>query len=137
MEYPHQELTRRITAAAITVQQELRPGLDEKFYERALCIELAEMNLHFDQQNQYPVHYKNRFLGNLIPDLVVENSVIVDAKYVDGFGPAHEAQMLGYLSITGLDVGLLLNFKAWPLGKKRIIRPGYRSGPCEPPDLTR
>ena len=126
MEYPHQDLTRRIIAAAITVHQELRPGLDEKFYERALCIELAEMNIHFDQQTQYPVEYKNRFLGNLIPDLVVENSVIVDAKYVDAFCPAHEAQMLGYLSITGLDVALLLNFKNWPLGKKRIIRPGYQ-----------
>ena len=133
MEYPHQDLTRRIIAAAITVHQVLRPGLDEKFYERALCIEFAEMQIDFDQQREYPVEYKNRFLGNLIPDLVVENSVIVDAKYVDAFGPAHEAQMLGYLSITGLDIALLLNFKTWPLGKKRIIRPGYQP---DPPDSS-
>lgn len=129
MDYLHQDLTRRVIAAAIAVHQELRPGFDEKFYERALCIEFAEMEIRVDQQKQYPVEYKKRFLGNLIPDLVVENSVIVDAKNVDAFSPAHEAQMLGYLGITGLDVALLLNFKTWPLGKKRIIRPGYEPKP--------
>jgi GxxExxY protein len=60
---------------------------------------------------------------------VVEDSVIVDPKYVDSFTPAHEAQMLGYLSITGLDVALLINFKTWPLGKRRIVRPGYQPNP--------
>jgi GxxExxY protein len=136
MEYPHKELTREIIAAAIVVHHELRTGLDEKFYERALCIEFAERGIHFDQQIQYPVSYKKRFLGNLIPDLVVENSIIVDTKVVDAFTPAHEAQMLGYLNITGLDVALLLNFKVWPLGKKRIIRPGYSTSDYNPPDLT-
>jgi len=136
MDYPHQELTREIIAAAITVHQELRTGLDEKFYERALCIEFAERGIHFDQQIQYPVNYKKRFLGNLIPDLVVENSIIVDTKTVDAFTPAHEAQMLGYLSITKLDVALLLNFKVWPMGKKRIIRPGYLPSNGSPPNLT-
>jgi len=136
MEYPHKELTREIIAAAIMVHQELRTGLDEKFYERALCIELGERGIHFDQQMQYPVHYKERFLGKLIPDLVVEHAVIVDTKVVDAFTSAHEAQMLGYLGITGLDVALLLNFKTWPLGKKRIIRQGYRSTLEEPPNLS-
>ena len=136
MEYPHKELTREIIASAIMVHQELRTGLDEKFYERALCIEFAERGIHFDQQLEYPVHYKKRFLGNLIPDLVVEKSVIVDTKVVDAFTPAHEAQMLGYLNITGLDVALLLNFKVWPLGKKRIIRPGYLPCDNEPPNLS-
>jgi len=136
MDYPHKELTREIIAAAIMVHQELRTGLDEKFYERALCIEFAERGIHFDQQTLYPVSYKKRFLGNLIPDLVVENSVNVDTKVVDAFTPAHEAQMLGYLNITGLDVALLLNFKVWPLGKKRIIRPGYSPNNPIPPDLS-
>lgn len=136
MEYPHQELTRRIIGAAIAVHQALRPGLDEKIYERALCIEFAEMDLHFEQQPQFSARYKGHFLGNLIPDLVVESTVIVDAKCVQAFTPSHEAQMLGYLNITGLDLALLLNFKAWPLGKKRIIRPGYQSGFNGPPDLT-
>ena len=124
-DWPHQELTGNIIAAAIAVHRELRPGLDEKLYERALCIEFAERGIRFTQQPCYVVEYKDRFIGDLIPDLVVENKVIVDAKCVTSFTSVHEAQMLGYLSITGLDVGLLLNFKSWPLGKRRFIRPNY------------
>jgi GxxExxY protein len=125
MMLPHQELTGKVIAAAIAVHQELRPGLDEKLYERALCIELAERNIYFEQQPKYEVRYKAHFLGHLIPDLVVEKTLIVDAKCVESFTSLHEAQMIGYLSITGLDVALLLNFKSWPLGKKRITRPGF------------
>lgn len=123
----HQELTGKVIAAAIAVHQELRPGLDEKLYERALCIELAERNIYFEQQPKYEARYKGHFLGHLIPDLVVEKAIIVDAKCVECLTPAHDAQMIGYLTITGLDVALLLNFKSWPLGKKRIIRPGFVS----------
>lgn len=129
MDLPHQELTGQVIAAAIVVQQELRPGLDEKLYERALCIELAERGIHFEQQPRYDVVYKSRHIGHLTPDLVVENKLIVDPKVADAFTSAHEAQMIGYLNITGLDVALLLNFKVWPLGKKRIIRPGYLNPP--------
>ena len=124
---PHQELTGKVIAAAIAVHQELRPGLDEKLYERALCIELAERKIFFEQQPKYEARYKGHFLGHLIPDLVVEKTLIVDAKCVECFTPAHDAQMIGYLSITGLDIALLLNFKSWPLGKKPIIRPGFVS----------
>jgi GxxExxY protein len=129
MEYLHQDLTRRIIAAAIAVHQELRPGLDEKLYERALCIELAERNIYFEQQPKYEARYKGHFLGHLIPDLVVDRTLIVDAKCVESFTSLHEAQMIGYLCITGLDVALLLNFKTWPLGKKRVIRPGCQPNP--------
>ncbi|MEO7098213.1 MAG: GxxExxY protein [Luteolibacter sp.] len=126
MEMPHQELAGKVIAAAIAVHQILRPGLNEKLYERALCIEFTERGIHFKQQPIYPAEYKGYQIGELIPDLVVENTLIVDAKCVSSFVSAHEAQMLGYLSITGLDVGLLLNFKSWPLGKRRFIRPGFQ-----------
>lgn len=128
---PHNELTGRVIDAAIRVQKELRPGMDEKLYERALCLELADMGIRFDQQRSYDVNYKGRFLGHLIPDLVVEDRIIVDLKCVEQFTSAHVAQMQGYLAITGLDIALLLNFKAWPLGKKRVIRLGYQ--PPNPP----
>lgn len=121
IQFPHQELTREIIGAAIAVHQELRPGLDEKLYERALCIEFAARGINFVQQPDYPVNYRDHFLGNLRPDLVVESKIIVDAKCVESFSAAHEAQMLGYLSVTGLPIALLLNFKVWPLGKKRIV----------------
>ncbi len=119
---PHQELTREVISAAISVHQELRPGLDEKLYERALCVEFADRGIHFEQQPKYEAFYKNRFIGHLIPDLVVENKLIVDAKCVDSLLPCHEAQMIGYLNISKLEVGLLLNFKNWPLGKRRLFR---------------
>lgn len=129
MDYPHKELTREIISAAIAVHEVLRPGLDEKLYERALCIEMGQRSMFFEQQPKHEVTYKGKFLGHLIPDLVVERKVIVDTKCVSAFDSAHEAQMLGYLNITGLDVALLLNFKTWPLGKKRVIRQGFPNHP--------
>ena len=56
---------------------------------------------------------------------VVENKIIVDTKCVESFTLTHDAQMLGYLNITGLDLALLLNFKVWPLGKRRVLRPNF------------
>lgn len=119
-QYPHSELTAAIIAAATEVHRELRPGLDEVMYERAICIEFAEHSIHFSQQSAYPVRYKDHFLGNLIPDLIVDNKVIVDLKVVDAFNETHVAQMLGYLNITGLEIGLLINFKHAKLQIKRV-----------------
>lgn len=123
MDFPHQDLTGAVISAAIEVHQTLRPGLDEKLYERALCLELADRGIHFEQQPKYEAYYKTRFIGHLIPDLVIENTLIVDTKCVAAFGPSHEAQIIGYLNISKLEVGLLLNFKTWPLGKRRLYRP--------------
>jgi GxxExxY protein len=116
----HQELTQRIIGAAMEVHRALRNGLDEKLYENALCIEFAELGVHFSQQQRFCVMYKKRPIGTLIPDLIVENSVIVDTKVVDDFNDAHVSQMIGYLKITGLKIGLLLNFKHSSLKIKRI-----------------
>ena len=118
--YPHSDLTAAIIAAATDVHEEIRPGLDEKIYERALCIEFAERSVDFSQQAVYSVTYKGHYIGNLIPDLIVENKVIVDLKVVDAFNDSHIAQMLGYLKITGLEIGLLINFKHAKLQIKRI-----------------
>jgi GxxExxY protein len=116
----HVELTERIIGAAMEVHRELRNGLDEKLYENALCIEFAERGVFFEQQRSHTVFYKNRPIGNLIPDLIVEQSVIVDTKVVEAFNDAHISQMIGYLKITGLKVGLLINFKHASLKVKRI-----------------
>jgi GxxExxY protein len=116
----HAELTQRIIGAAMDVHRELRNGLDEKLYENALCIEFADQGIYFDQQKSHTVFYKNRPIGNLIPDLIVEQSVIVDTKVVEAFNDAHISQMIGYLKITGLKVGLLINFKHASLKVKRI-----------------
>ncbi len=114
------ELTGRIIGAAIRVLDALKPGLDEKLYENALVIELVKQDLQPEQQRSFPVHYDGKFIGKLIPDLIVKD-VVVDAKFVTAFAPDHIAQMLGYLNITGLPLGLLLNFRYRKLQIKRVI----------------
>ena len=73
-------------------------------------------------------------IGNLIPDLIVDNAVIVDPKVVACFTETHVAQMIGYLNITALDLALLVNFKNARLEWKRVLRP-QQSEECMPPDL--
>ncbi|MFZ5806128.1 MAG: GxxExxY protein [Verrucomicrobiota bacterium] len=116
------ELTGKIIGAAMTVLQELKPGLDEKLYEKALVIELQRLGIKTDQQKQFPVHYRNEHIGTLIPDLVVENKVIIETKVAENLNRAHEAQLLGYLTITGMRIGLLLNFKDVKLRWKRLAK---------------
>lgn len=114
------QVTRRIIGAAIRVLEQLRPGLEEKLYENAMVIELAKQGMQPEQQKSYPVHYDGKFIGKLIPDLVV-GGVVVDAKVATALNADHVAQMLGYLNITGLPLGLLLNFRYRKLQIKRVI----------------
>ncbi len=114
------DLTEKIIGAAHTVLWTLKPGLDEKLYERALVIELSKKGLRCDAQKQFPVHYDGHHIGTLVPDLIVEGRVIVDAKVVSTFNDSHLAQMLGYLNITALKTALLLNFKHAKLQIKRV-----------------
>ena len=105
----YEELSGKIIGAAMTVLNELGPGLDEKLYERALVIELRKRGNKADQQKSFPVHYAGELIGTLIPDLIVDGLVIVDPKVVDSFNEAHLRQMIGYLAITKLKLALLLN----------------------------
>lgn len=118
----HEELSRSIIGAAMTVLNELKPGLHEKLYENALVIELRERGHEIEQQKEFPVHYKGHFIGKLIPDLIVDRKVIADPKVVTGFNDNHIAQMIGYLAKTDLQLALLLNFKHAKLNWKRIVR---------------
>src|SRR5712675_1948311 len=100
----HEEITQDIIGAAMTVLNELKPGLDEKLYENALVIELVARGHSVQQQARFDVFYRGQFIGLLVPDLIVDGKVIVDPKVVRAFNDNHMAQMLGYLSITGLEV---------------------------------
>lgn len=84
-------------------------------------MELKHLGLKVDQQRQFPVEYRGVRVGTLIPDLIVENLIIVDTKVVTSFHENHFAQMMGYLAITGLDLALLLNFKHTRLKIKRVV----------------
>ena len=117
----HRELSESIIGAAMTVLNALKPGLDEKLYENAMVIELNKRDHKVEQQRQFSVRYAGQLIGTMIPDLIVDELVIVDAKVVTAFNETHIAQMLGYLNITGLDLALLINFKYAKLQWKRMI----------------
>jgi GxxExxY protein len=118
----HEELSETIIGAAMTVLNTLKPGLDEKLYERALVIELRKRGHKVDQQKQFPVHYDGQLIGTLVPDLIVDDLVIADPKVATSFNDTNLAQMIGYLNITGLRLALLLNFKHSKLQWKRVVR---------------
>ena len=122
MQLLHEELTKAIIGASMEVLNTLKPGLDEKVYERALVVELAERCHRIDQQRRFSVVYKDLLVGELVPDLIVDETVIVDLKVVTGFSDSHVAQMIGYLAITGLSTGLLVNFHGAELKWKRVVR---------------
>jgi GxxExxY protein len=117
---PNVDLTKIVIGAAMKVLNTLKPGLDEKLYEKALIIELAKQKLECQQQKQYDVFYDGQLIGTLIPDLIIDGRLIVDTKVVTEFNDSHMAQMLGYLNITGLRTALLLNFKHADLRIRRI-----------------
>ena len=74
----HEELSGEIVGATMTALNELKPGLDEKLYERAMIIELKYRGHIISVQSSFPRHYRGELIGNLIPDLSVDNAVIVD-----------------------------------------------------------
>src|ERR1700730_6243472 len=129
----HEELSKEIIGAAMHVLNEMKPGLDEKLYERALVIELRKRGHIVETQKEFQVFYGGEVIGNLIPDLIVNEKVIVDPKVVLAFNDAHIAQMVGYLAITGLELALLLNFKSTRLEWKRVAR--QQKPGSEAPDL--
>ena len=118
----HEELSGKIIGAAMEVLNDLKSGLDEKLYERALVIELRRRGHTVDAQRSYPVFYNSERIGHLLPDLIVVDTDIVDQKAVSAFNEAHTAQMIGYLAISQLDLALLLNFKSARLEWKRVVR---------------
>jgi GxxExxY protein len=110
--YDHDPLTQRIIGCAIEVHRQLGPGLLEKNYEEALCMELTEPSLAYTRQVGVPVLYKGHVIGEHRPDLVVADRVVVEVKSVEAINPVHQAQMLAYMRILRLPVGLLLNFNS-------------------------
>lgn len=118
----HADLSEQVIGASIVVLNTLGPGLDEKIYERALVIELTERRIPVDTQHKFPVYFKDNLVGALIPDLIVDERIVVDTKVVEVFHDNHIAKNLAHLAITGLELGLLVNFKYARLQWKRVIR---------------
>jgi GxxExxY protein len=103
-------LTERIIGCAIEVHRNLGPGLLEAIYESALCIEMELAGLAYERQKPIQVMYKGHALGEHRLDIVVEDAVILELKSVERFDRVFEAQILSYLRMTELPIGLLINF---------------------------
>ena len=116
-----EELTREIIGCSFEVLNELGHGLLEKPYENALGVEFGLRGIVYQQQFHYDVMYKDVVVGEYIPDLIVADKVVVDTKVVDHITDHEIGQMLNYLKITGLKVGLIINFKKARLEWKRIV----------------
>ena len=115
---PENDCSHAVIGAAVEVQRSLGVGLLESAYSAAFAIELAERGLRFEREAPIWGKYKNKDLGVVYrADFVVENSVIVELKAMDGVTEVHKAQLLSYLRMSGCKLGLLINFHAFPVVK--------------------
>jgi GxxExxY protein len=118
------ELTERVIGLAIEVHRSLGPGLLESAYEECLSFELGQSGMIYRRQVPLPVVYKDvRLDCGYRMDLVVENELIIEIKATERLMPIHEAQMITYLRLSGLHIGLLVNFNDVTLrsGLRRVV----------------
>jgi GxxExxY protein len=116
-------VTGLVIACAIEVHKALGPGLKESSYQKALCEALSSRNVKYEAQRSVQVLFKGTSVGRYQPDLIVENLVVVELKSVDRLIPFFTFQVISYLKITGLRVGLILNFNCAKMadGIKRVV----------------
>jgi GxxExxY protein len=130
---PLEDLTEQIIGCAIEVHRELGPGLLESIYQECLTMELERARLSFEEERPVAVIYKGRTLAQRFRlDLVVEHKVVVEIKAIDNVHPAHLAQVVSCLKLTGYPAGLLLNFNKPTLreGMKRLSHPELYKRDC-------
>lgn len=118
----HSDLTDRILGCAIAVHRELGPGLTEYSYQSALALEMEAKPLRFIREPALAVRYRNVIVGWHRPDFIVEELVVVELKAVARLEPVFSKQVLTYLRVTGLSVGLLLNFNVPSMANDGIRR---------------
>lgn len=121
VELLEKDLVFRIIGCAMAVHNELGHGLREKTYENSLALEFKYQGIEYSKQTRFPVYYRNEAVDEFIPDLVVEKRVIVDTKTVETIIDEHRGTMLNYLKITGLKVGLIINYKHRKLEWERLV----------------
>jgi GxxExxY protein len=115
--------TDRIIRCALELHRHLGPGLLESVYESALCVEFRANAIRFRRQVGIPLYHKGELISEHRPDLIVEERVVVETKSVERLAPIHMAQVLTYLRVTSLHIGLLLNFNSPTMksGTRRVV----------------
>jgi len=104
------DLTYNVIGSAYKVHNVLGPGFLEKVYENALILELKKLGIYARQQVKLPVLYEGQRVGLYFPDLWIENQLIIEINANLTLAPEHEMQLVHYLTATGIDDGLLINF---------------------------
>ena len=117
------ELARKVIGALIEVHRKLGPGFLESVYEEAACIEFTKNRIPYERQVKIVIEYDGRMVGEARIDLLINKKLIVELKAVDALVPIHQAQLMSYLRMTKLELGLLVNFNVPVLknGIKRIV----------------
>ncbi len=118
------EISSKILDCSIRIHRILGPGLFESVYEEVLCYELQKVNLSFERQVGIQVKYEGvKMEIGFRADIIVENKVIIELKSVEAIAPVHKKQLLTYLKLSGLKLGLLINFNEALLkdGLTRIV----------------
>jgi len=123
------EIIETIIGCAYRVHNELGSGFLEKVYENAMALELAESGLRVKQQEPVPVYFRQKIVGEYFADLLVEDRILVELKAVRSIISEHEVQLVNYLTATGKEDGLLINFSSSVQVKRkyRQYRPGKTS----------
>ena len=120
VDYKHSEISEKIIGAAYDVHNTLGSGFLEKVYQNALMIELKLQGLSAEAEKPITVYYRGEVVGNYIADIVVEDKIIVEVKAINSLSEIHEVQLVNYLTATGIEIGLLLNFGKSVEVKRRI-----------------
>jgi GxxExxY protein len=121
-EIDYNELSGEIIAAAIEVHKGLGPGLLESVYHFCLIDELKRRSINYKTQFKLPLHYKGKDLNkDFIIDLLIEDKIVVEIKAVEVILPVHEMQMVTFLKLSNMKLGLLINFNV-PVLVKGIRR---------------
>ncbi|HEC98966.1 MAG TPA: GxxExxY protein [Proteobacteria bacterium] len=115
------DLTYQINGVIFEVSRTLGAGFLEKVYENALIIELRNKGLKAESQVPVKVFYKEETVGEYFADILVQDKIIIELKAVENLSKLHEAQILNYLKATGIQVGLLVNFKHPKAEIKRMV----------------
>ncbi len=117
----YKELSYKVVGCAMEVHKLLGVGFLESVYEEAFKIELASKKIPFESQKKYPVIYKKKIIKDFFCDIVIGNKIIVELKAIKSIGDIDRAQILNYLKVTDLKLGMLINFGETSLKYERIL----------------
>jgi GxxExxY protein len=106
------ELINTIAECAKKVRSALTPGFEEKVYKNAMFIELRDCGISVETEVPFKVYYKNHIVGDYRADMIAERQVIIELKAINALLPIHEVQLVNYLTATGIEDGMLINFGA-------------------------